>query len=277
MSTHRILIASYKKDFEWLWPNLRSLKRHMQGFLPPVISVSSEDAAECRALVAQTFPEATVWTKDGPPDLGNLRAQVSMMHGDRFGSPADYVWLVGSDCIVSGTFSPDSFFRNGKPVMLMNSYEHLLPFAPGIAPWRAGVENAIGSKPDFEFMRRLPLIYPVELFDRVRRHLEARHGVPFEDYVYSVGAYAQKSNRSDAANFSESNVLGAYAYIYMPEAFEWVNLDDNYDAEMAKLPSPLIQFWSHGGLETPCDCRFDYPGGNTFGKTPRQIIREILV
>ena len=277
MSTHRVLIASYQKDFPWLEHCLRSLKRFSVGFLPPVISVSSEDAHNCRRLVGTSFPEAEVWVKDGPPSLGNLRAQISMMHGDHFCAPADYVWLVGSDCIVSREFRPEPFFRNGKPVMLMNSYEHLLPYAPGIEPWRVGVENAIGIKPEFEFMRRLPLVYPAGLFDRVRKHIEVRHGKAFEDFVYSVGAYAQQSNRSDAANFSESNVLGAYAYVYMHEAFEWVNLDGVFEKEMATLPSPLIQFWSHGGPDHPCDVDFTYnENRRTLGKTPRQIISEIL-
>lgn len=275
--THQVLISSYQKDFQWLYWNLVTLKRFMRGFLPPVINVSSGDAAECRELVARTFPEAKVWVFDGRPGLGNLRAQVGMCMGDKLCEGADYIWLLGSDCVVSGDFSPEPFFRNGKPVMLINSYEKLLQYAPGIGPWRVGTTNAIGFIPDYEYMRRLPLIYPTGLFEPMRRHIEALHEKCFSDYVYGIGAYAQRSNRSDAANFSESNVMGAFADRYMHDAYEWVNLDEDYEGEMAKLPSPLIQFWSFGGLDTPADVRFAYGDGqNTFGKTPRQVIKEIL-
>jgi len=275
--THQVLIASYKKDFEWLAPNLTTLRRFSKGFLPPVISVSSEDAAEARALVKNVYPEAEVWVKDGRPGLGNLRAQVSMMLGDMLCAKADYIWLVGSDCVVSSEFTPEPFFRNGKPVMLINSYEELLTYAPGIEPWRVGTTNALGFEPQYEYMRRLPLIYPRELFALVRRHIESVHGKTFEDYVYDVGAYAQKSNRSDAANFSESNVMGAFAHRFMEGSYEWVNLDSDYAGEMAKLPSPMIQFWSHGGLDTVADVRFTYGDGQTtFGQTPRRVIQQIL-
>lgn len=274
---HQVLIASYKKDFVWLQYCLWTLHKFSRGFLPPVISVSSRDAHEAGIIARNHYPGATVVVKDGPPDLGNLRAQVSMMLGDEMCPEADYVWLVGSDCVVSRDFSPSPFFRNEKPVMLVNSYELLLKHAPGIEPWRVGTEQALGWKPEFEYMRRLPLMYPRELFPRVRGHVSNLHRLPFEEYVYRVGAYAQASNRSDAANFSESNVLGAFADRFMHDAYEWVNLDSDYAGEMSKLPNPMIQFWSHGGLDTPADVRFDYgKGQNTFGKTPREVLREIL-
>lgn len=274
--THQVLIASYKKDFPWLAVNLRSLYRHMKGFLPPVISVSYEDSADARAIAAREYPGAEVWVVDGRPGLGNLRAQVSMMMGDVLCARAEYIWLVGSDCVVSGAFTPEPFFRNGKPVMLTNSYEELLKYAPGIEPWRKGTEAALGWTPEFEFMRRLPLMYPRSLFPRVRGHVSNQHQMPFEDYVYGVGAYAQTSNRSDAANFSESNVMGAFAYRYMRDDYEWVNLDRAFAEEMATLPNPMIQFWSHGGFDTVADIDFKYANGkSTFGKTPREVLRDL--
>lgn len=275
--THQVLIASYRKDFEFLYWNLVTLQRFMRGFLPPVISVSSEDAAECRELVKRAFPTAQVWVKDGPAGLGNLRAQTSMMLGDKLCEHADYIWLVGSDCVVSREFTPEPFFRNGKPVMLINSYDLLLKHAPGIMPWRVGTTNAVGFIPEFEYMRRLPLIYPTGLFEPMRRHLEAIHEMPFEKYIYGVGAYAQRANRSDAANISESNIMGAFADRFMHDAYEWVNLDADYAGEMAKLPNPMIQFWSHGGLDTKADVCFAYGDGKTtFDQTPRSVISQIL-
>lgn len=274
---HQVLICSYAKDFEWLKWNLTTLRRFSKGFLPPVICVASDDEPGARFMVNNFYPEATVTIKDGRPGLGNLRAQVAMMSGDLLCPEADYVWLVGSDCLVSRTFQPDAFFRDGLPVMLINTYGELLKVAPGILPWQKGVEDALGFSPNYEYMRRLPLMYPRALFKKVRDHIAAHTKKPFEEYVYDVGAYAQRSNRSDAANFSESNVLGAWAHKFEPDMFHWLCLDHCYESAMKEFPNPMIQFWSHGGMDFPCDCRFGYGSGkNTFGKTPREVIRDIL-
>lgn len=276
---HQVLIASYSKDFIWLGPCLRSLRAFSQGFLPPVISVASNDLAGAKQVVAKNYPDAEIVVKDGPPGRGNLRAQISMMQGDVFCPRADYIWLVGSDCLVSSTFSPEPFFIGDQPVMLFNSYNHLSKFHAGTLPWRDGVANALGLKPDFEYMRRLPLMYPRQLFPATRNYMEWLHKKPFEDYVYSVG-HDGRERRSDAANFSESNVLGAFAHRFFPGMFRWVDIDvtgENYGATMARFPNPMIQFWSHGGLDHPCDCAFTYHGDKTtLGKTPRAVITEIL-
>ena len=276
MSTHQVLIASYSKDFVWLGPCLASLKKFSVGFLPPVISVSPDDAEGVKEVVNRNFPEATfvIHCDERGKTKGNLRAQLSMMSGDRLCPQADYIWLVGSDCIVSSEFKPEPFFSGDKPVMLMNSYGHLLKFVPAacILPWQLGVEKALGFSPNYEYMRRLPLMYPKRLFGFAREAVCARHACEFTDYVYDVHSKTDNGERSDSSNFSESNLLGAYAHKFEPEMFEWRCLDDAYNT----IPNPMIQFWSHGGLDFACDCRFDYPGGHTFGKTPREIITDIL-
>lgn len=276
---HQVLIASYHKDFIWLGPCLASLKKFSVGFLPPVISVSPDDYFGACAVVSRHFPEATVVVHCDPRGVakGNLRAQLSMMNSDVLCPSADYVWLVGSDCIVHEKFSPEPFFRDGRPVLLTNSYEHLLKYVPRacILPWQDGVEQALGFRPTHEYMRRLPLMYHRRLFKDAREAVEARHACSFTDYVYDVHHNVNNGDRperSDASNFSESNLLGAYADRYFPGAFYWICLDDQPNL----IPNPMIQFWSHGGLDKACDVRFDYAGGNTFGKTPRTVITEVL-
>jgi hypothetical protein len=285
---HQCLISSYEKDFVWLGPCLSSLKKFSRGFLSPVISVATSDFEGARRVVDRHFPEATVIIKDGPVGKGNLRAQVSMMKSDLLCPHADYIWLVGSDCLVSSTFTPEPFFMADQPVMLMNSYNHLAKFHVGTLPWRDGVNNALGFRPDFEYMRRLPLMYHRDVFSATRGYIEWLHKKSFEDYVYSVGN-DPREHRSDSANFSESNVLGAYAHRFMPGKFRWMDLDgsdDHYGTTMERFPNPMIQFWSHGGLDFPCDCSFNYrnaardgqqvPWNCTFGKTPRHVITDIL-
>lgn len=275
---HQIIISSYAKDFPFLGPCLRSLKKFATEFLPTVVSVAPHDWEGAQKVIDRNDPTArlVIHCDERGIARGNLRAQISMMSADKFTPDADYFWFVGSDCLLFDHLVPGTFFCEGRPVMLVNTYEHLFKFVPRacLTPWQDGVEAALGIRPDFEFMRRLPLMYPRELLKMTREAIAERHGCTFEDYVYERTFRTNRGERSDASNFSESNVLGAYAYHYQHDMFTWVNIDDQIDP--TREANKLIQFWSHGGLDHPCDCRTDYVGTNTFGKTPRKIITEVL-
>lgn len=254
--THQVLIASYERDFIWLRHCLRSLKRFSVGFLPPVISTSTADRDGARRILDEVFPEATVVVRDF--EQGNLRAQMSMMEGDIHCPKADFTFLVGSDCVFWAEFRPDQYFLDGKPLMLYTSYS-----AVGSVPWRGGTEDALRFPVQHEFMRRLPLVYPRELFPLCRRHIEAVHHRPFQDYVRT---------RIGSGGFSESNIMGAFAFKYLPHLYTWMLTDHGYPPQ----PHPLCQMWSHGGLDRPMECCVVTDHGNTVGKTPRQVITECL-
>ncbi len=259
------LIASYAKDAVWLEVCLRSLKKFSVGFMPPVVAVSQIDYAQFREIADRVFPEAIISVFDGH---GFMRAQAAMCSGDILCPDAEYVFLLGSDCMMVDTFSPEPFFRNGKPVMLYNTYQHLLKHAPGVKPWKIGTERVLGFTVPAEHMRRLPLVYPVELYPLVRAHIEELHKMPFIDYLYA-------SDKSHGGN-SESNILGSWAYKFRPDMYEWICLDDRYDSEMKNHPNPIHQHWSHGGIDRKCDRDMKYFGGSTLGKTPRNLFKEIL-
>lgn len=261
--THQPFIASYPRDFEWLNYLLRSLRRFATGFLPPVVAVPPEFVRAAR----ETFPDVTVVAQDAAPAKASkwrhfLCAQVAMLECDKHCPEADFVWLFGSDCFVYSPLTPDMGFSDGRPVMPSNSYAFLRSTGY-TAPehWRPGTKSALRFPlVTREYMRRLPLVYPRELYPAVRRHVEFAHRTPFREYVYSTTA---------SRNFSESNVLGAYAAEYMQGAFHWLDLDGpGYDSDV-KLPA--IQFWSHGGLDMPCDKHHKYAG-----RTPRSVMDELL-
>lgn len=266
MPTHQVLIASYCKDAEWLKYNLISLKKFSKGFLPPVVAVSAEDYDLFRKIADEHHPEAQIKIWDG---TGFIRAQCAMMSGDILCPDADYVFLLGSDCLAFETFTPEPYFdENGLPVMLYNTYEHLLNYHPAVMPWKKGTERALGFDCPIESMRRLPLLYPKSLYKPVRDYIETVHNMPFQDYMYS-------SEVKFGGN-SESNILGSFAYRFMPEIYRWEKLDDEYQKTVDRWPNAVWQLWSHGGLDRPCDQRYSYKGGTVFGITPRQLIREVL-
>lgn len=260
--THQFLIASYPRDYHWLRFCLLSLRKFSDGFLPPCVVVAPKHGIGPQSVggtIRQCYPEATVGIEDGPAHLGNLRAQVSMMKSDIHCPKADYVYLLGSDCLATRRFDPTVFWRAGRPEMLFNSYTHVEKFHRDACCWRGGTTQALGWIPEFEYMRRLPIPYPRDVFARARGHVSNLHGKPFEDYVYSTG------KNSWPQFFSESNVLGAFAHKYMEESYTWTNLD----AIPWPNNNPVVQFWSHGGLDRPRD-------GHPVTVTPRRVIRQAL-
>ena len=269
--THQILIASYTRDFIWLEPNLKSLRRYSRGFLPPVISVDGQDFFEAKKLVARAYPEATVVQKDGRRGQGFMRAQISMMQGDLLCPQADFTYLVGSDCIFWKEFSPEMYFFNGKPVMLYNSRKYFEDAHAG-APiqWMDSTAQILGFHVQGEYMRRLPIVYPKELFAPMRKHVELVHGHKFEDYIYQRNA--------QGGPVSESNILGAYAWEKMRDLYHWMHCDDNaeYVKYRADNPDPMAQFWSHGGLDRPTAANVFINGRCIVGRTPRDVMREVL-
>lgn len=262
--TYRPFIASYQKDFPWLRACLASLRLHAKGFLPPAVCTDIKDAPGARQVCAQVCPEAIVVIKDGPHGKGMSRAMISMMSCDLL-CKADNYLLIGSDCLILREMAPEIYCHAGKPLMLWNTYAEL--GFPGTNLWQKGTETALGMKVENEYMRRLPLFYPRELFEPFRRHIEAVQKRPFEQYIYT------------SRNISESNLMGAFAHRFMPELYTWmhaVSEDPDY-AEYSKKDSEMLcQMWSHGGMDRPTDAINKLNGVSVHGRTPRSLIREIL-
>lgn len=283
---HQILIASYRRDFIWLRYCLQSLARYSTGFEKPVVALTSDDVDFFTKRVDPTGHLADVRIFEGP---GFGRAQAAMMSGDILCPDADYVWLVGSDCLATRAFSPADYSDDkGLPIMLWNSWAHMEKFGRETLFWRDGVRAYTGLEPTGEFMRRLPLAYPKELFPAARLAVVA-HAKPeanlhyppenwkvnpdwvrleFNDLVF------QKVNR--CRNFSESNVLGEIGFRMFYDKWNWVNIDKGCPPDPEGLPAnvrpwptamPVTQFWSHGGIDRPRD---------QDGRTPRSVIAEAL-
>lgn len=261
--THQVFIASYAPDFVWLRHLLNSLRIRSEGFLPPAVVVPENDVAEAQVLVAQTYPGARVGAQDTcPPSASKwgrfLRAQVAMMEADTHCPKADIVWLLGSDCFVHGPLRPAQGMSGTKPVLPITPYawftENRLP---GPMVWKPSTEFLLQLPLVlFEYMRRLPLLYPRGLFEATRRHIAKAHGVPFREAVYA--------SEKRQLRCSESNLLGAYAHVFAPSTFDWRRVEGGPDLD---VEFPVVQFWSHGGLDRPCD-----PGHRFAGRTPREII-----
>jgi len=264
----QIFVASYWRDADWFTCSLASMRKYCEGFLPPMVCVSLADYHQFAGICRDIWPEAQVKVLDG---RGMDRAQLAMLHCDEMCPEADFIFLMGSDCIVGSKWTPGPFFKDGNPVMLYNSYAHLKIHHPATIPWKASTERILGfHHTPIETMRRVPTVATPELYRRVRQHVEAYHKKPFDQVIVE--------NCQRHRDTSETNILGSYAWEYMRDTFHWVNLDEPgaYPRSLIEFPNPVLQMWSRGGLDRPTDLNVPYIGGMTGGKTPRTLIREVL-
>jgi hypothetical protein len=164
------------------------------------------------------------------------------------------------------------YFFNGKPVMLYNTRKYFED-AGAMAPvqWMDSTSQVLGFPVNGEYMRRLPIVYPKELFAPMRAHVELVHGRRFEDYIYERNA--------QGGPVSESNILGAFAWEKMRDLYHWMNCDganEEYIKYRSENLDPMAQFWSHGGLDVPTRATAVIHGRSVTGRTPREVIREVL-
>lgn len=199
-----IFLRTYSKDHEYLHYALRSITKFCTGFRQVVI-VSKEDAT---------------------PEIGYLSQQLTKINADQF-SNADYILFTDSDTLFKTPITPETFFRDGKPIWLMTPFKEL----EGSDCWKAWFQSMAdfaGVEPEFEHMRRHPFVMPRWLLSSFREWCESQHGKTIEEYVFEKG------------RFSEYNALGHYAYRFHPEDFHWI------DTSKEELPpETVLQLWSH--------------------------------
>lgn len=276
---HQFFIATYPGDFKFLLPCLVSLRRFAEGFLPPTLAVEQSHLRATLDLVKEAGSDARVVVFDPLqylkvrhlPGSGMQRAQAAMIMADVLCPDADVVHLLGSDCLATERVTPDHFMRDGKVVVLTQTYESLRKHHPDACGWQDGTAAVLGHVPELEYMRRLPSSYHRLTLGRLRWQIEKLHGMSFLDYWFDAFGLGQRG-------FSEANLLGHVADIYdqtaniRPLLYYFVDVERH-----GYQQTPIMQFWSHGGLDHPIDRHFKLPDqSDTYGVTPRGVIQKIL-
>jgi hypothetical protein len=226
-----ILIASYAKDYEWCEYNLRSIVKFCRGFHSVTLLVPSKDVALFQRLEAKySRQELPVLVKHYVvmPGAEFNHHQAMKCYADVFCPQAEYILHTDSDCLFTAPVCPDDYIVDGRPVLVMDRYSELARKQDGAVWWKEQTERALGYQVEFEFMRRHPAVHHREVYRRLREHVESRHLVPFTDYCL-------KQKNSALQGVSEFNCLGAIAYSYFRDAYEWVDLETS--------PQPDSKLW----------------------------------
>lgn len=211
-----ILIRTYSGDREWLHYCLASIAKRCPDIGLTVVAPRGHDmGCEC-VYVDPIIPEGYV-----DQQYTKLRANLYV--------PEDttHVVHVDSDCLMLRDIY--SLFANGKPIMLKTPW-HLIDDQASV--WRGITSRYVGFDPEFEYMRRIPLVYPIGIYAQLDSYLTNLHG-PWEEWFPKI----------KGRKFSEFNILGAYADKFMADQFHWINT--------ATDPLPELvarQGWSWGGI-----------------------------
>ncbi len=221
-----IFIKTCKKDLPWLKHCLRSIDLFFEEAGRSIVLVADED---CRPELSRwrLTKERVFYVPSGK--YGYLQQQAVKLRAHHFTS-SPYVLFIDSDTIFTQPCGLGVFIDAGRPIC------HRKPYADindGAEKWRTPTEAVVGEPVEYEYMRRMPLLYRRETLELTERMFPELAGQLFD------GDLAESNNDSFHV-FSEFNLLGAVADKYHPQLYAW--RDDEPDKSVAK------QYWSWGGL-----------------------------
>ncbi len=219
------MIRSYYRDFAWLRHCLASLDRYAAGFSRRIVVVP-ESSADWLATYGLE-PADLVVCADARDDY--VGQQLTKLYADEL-SDADFIVHFDSDCVVARTLEASDCVENGRPVIWMTHFDELSPNSGR----REGVVRLLGVDVPYDFMRRMPIVFPRWLYSALREHVVARFGGgDFRAIVASL----------PPGYLSEFNLLASFAYLYQRDAFGWRLVPAAAtDGERCRF------YWSRGGL-----------------------------
>lgn len=222
MSRVCIFIRTYHRDAEFLGYLLASLERFARGF----DIIIHCDTADRKVIEPVVRGRGRLVTSEPTIANGYKFQMVAKLSADLF-CDHDLIAFCDSDQCAHSPFTPEHYQKNGKPEILLTSFDEL----GASVPWRPATEAALGERVEFEAMRSLRLQYRRETLRDFRAWMVQRHRMPLERFIERT------------PNFSEFCALGAWAYKYRRDDYAWLNT--------ATDPLPffaLRQFFSGNGV-----------------------------
>ena len=212
-----IFIKTWLGDLPWLPYCLRSIQKYASGF-DEIVVVTDQS---CYDVTLKIVDDSILLSVDDWSN-GYIQQQWIKLIADRF-THSDYILFVDSDCIFHSNFSPASFMREDKPVLMKTKYGNL----GGAEVWKGITEEFVGFEVNYEYMRRLPWMYKASSLSNFRN-----------SYPHTEQHLKSLASRS----FSEFNALGAYIDKYENDQYYIT------DTEVWMPESVGKQYWSWGGI-----------------------------
>ena len=215
-----IFIRTYHKDLKWLKYCLESIHKNLTGWNEIVICIPTGQ----ESLLSHLTQEKVVTCKIHKDDY--LFQQVSKLQAHKY-CKGDYILFVDSDVIFKKGASVTDYFINNKPIILKSRYDSV---GDAIC-WKEPTEKLFKENIEFEFMRRLPLLYHKSTLEMINESFP-----DLENYIMS----------QPHRQFSEFNALGYYSEKMQNESYSIIDVTDGLSEEIPE--NKAVQFWSWSNL-----------------------------
>ena len=116
---------------------------------------------------------------------------------------------VNSDNIFTNRHDPSVYFDRDKPIIGIQKWQEMKNTF-----FKQWVDQTLEYESDYNFMRRMPLVYHADLFRKLREYISNLKG-DIIDYLNTL------------ETISEYNLLGAYAYKFTRESFCWIDVRES--------------------------------------------------
>lgn len=261
-----ILCVTFSRDVPFLRAMLASVEKFATGFGATHLVVPSHE----HELFASWLPSWVIL--HSYPEIagkGMIQHEAEILRADFWCPLADAILHLDSDCIFTQPVTPLDYLHEGRPIIYREHFETFPLAHPIRYGWKKTVRAATGIDPVWETMVRHPAIHLRTLYPAVRILIESYTGMSFYDYILSC-------QNEFPQTFAEFPTMGAVAIVHFPQFYRFVDFDGGgKDYPYRVATDRMISFWSHGGLDAVCDRDMEYPGGNTLGKTPRQVFADL--
>lgn len=223
-----IFIRTYDKDSAWLTYCIKSIEKHANGFNDLVITYP-ENNKDCFYSRAKNFTIKEIHND------GYIDQQLTKLLANNYvSSETTHILYVDSDCCFYDKFSPQTYMWNDVPVICMTPYNKLITEVAYC--WKKITENILNVSVEYEFMRRLPLLFNKKSIENLQTWILNNKKITIENFIKNI------KNRE----FSEFNLLGAFSY-YIDNKVDYKFLNTDKDI----IPhSPCKQYWSWGGMNS---------------------------
>lgn len=163
-----------------------------------------------------------------------------VIHADRW-CDGDFICHVDSDCFFYESVTPETYFREGKPILMYSSFDYVCKRdkTDAYRNWKVAVERAIGGTCDRECMRRHPAVHYRKTYEKTQNEIERHTGK-------KSSAHISEQRSTFPQTFAEFPTLGEVAWRHFRDEYHWIN----QETEMHP-PDPLAQCWSHGPIDKP--------------------------
>lgn len=236
--------VTFARDLDWLRYSLESFKKYCKGFAGVTIVVPTWDYQKFLQFERYGTPDCPVLVKDflEYPGKGFVHHLAMKCCADLTSPQAEFILHMDPDCLFCKPTTPEDYFVDDKPVLVIEPYSVLEKKHPARFNWKRVTEEALKFDCQYETMCRHPAVHYKETYYLMRGHIECVHNTPFIDFVL-------KQKNSYPQGFGEFNTLGAYAYKFFNDHYHWIDRGDNDNKN--DPVSHVWQGWSYTGVHGP--------------------------